>query len=419
MKIRRWLIPAILFPLLPGCSTPDATHAQVVRSLLEARRENVVIQKYDLSCGAAVLATVLTYQHGDKVTEREAAAGMLRHTSIAKVQSNLGFSLLDLKRYAESRGFAADGYTDLTVDDLVAFGPTIVPIKVRGFSHFVVFRGMQGDRVLLADPAFGNRTMPAETFEQMWENRIGFTINRTDSKPAPSMLAANSSDFWASSGKLHTAAPVVMADAPAPVTAPADQVSVVSVSRPEFQPADAGVPASAQAAAPAEQASVVAVANPKPQPVAAAAPSPPPVSAPAGRTYVGAVSLPKVQLVAAVAPASPPPSAPANQGPALPPSPDDTATASADRLLQRGDELLAFGDVSSARKLYERGAAAGDGRAAAAVGRTLDPYFLASMSTFGLQSDPQAAAIWYRRAIKLGYAQAAAPLRQLDPDQNQ
>ena len=34
-----------------------------VQSLLEYRQRNVVIQKWDLSCGAAALATLLRYQH--------------------------------------------------------------------------------------------------------------------------------------------------------------------------------------------------------------------------------------------------------------------------------------------------------------------------------------------------------------------
>ena len=34
--------------------------------------------------------------------------------------------------------------------------PTIVPVHLMGYSHLVVFRGIESDRVLLADPAFGN-----------------------------------------------------------------------------------------------------------------------------------------------------------------------------------------------------------------------------------------------------------------------
>ena len=51
-----------------------------IRSLQEIRHEGVVIQKWDTSCGAAALATVLTYSLNDPVSEREVASGMLRMT---------------------------------------------------------------------------------------------------------------------------------------------------------------------------------------------------------------------------------------------------------------------------------------------------------------------------------------------------
>ncbi len=160
----------------------------------------MVIQQWDISCGAAALATILTYEHGDPVTEKEVAAGMLRLTSAEVVRQRLGFSLLDLKRYAESRGFTADGYANLTLEDLTKFGPTIVPITLtRGLPHFVVFRGVEGDRVLVSDPAWGNRTMKAAQFETLWRGRIGFTVSRQDKAPPPNRLAAKPADFWASS----------------------------------------------------------------------------------------------------------------------------------------------------------------------------------------------------------------------------
>jgi uncharacterized protein len=37
-----------------------------------------------------------------------------------------GFSLLDLKQYAEGRGYLAYGYGELTMDDLARLGPAIV-----------------------------------------------------------------------------------------------------------------------------------------------------------------------------------------------------------------------------------------------------------------------------------------------------
>lgn len=75
-----------------------------IRSLAEIRHEHVVIQKWDLSCGAAALATLLTYDLGDPVTEREAATAMLRQSDPIRVRTRGGFSLLNMQEYAEARG---------------------------------------------------------------------------------------------------------------------------------------------------------------------------------------------------------------------------------------------------------------------------------------------------------------------------
>jgi TPR repeat protein len=94
----------------------------------------------------------------------------------------------------------------------------------------------------------------------------------------------------------------------------------------------------------------------------------------------------------------------------------DGTAASAEMLvllLQRGDALLALGDVSSARLLYERAAAAGDGRGATGAGKTYDPKVLLAIGARGIRADPLAAATWYRRAIELGDRSAAERLAQI------
>jgi uncharacterized protein len=169
--------------------------APPVRSLLEIRQANVVSQQWDLSCGAAALATVLTYQHGDPVAEKKVAEAMLRRTTPLQVQVKGGFSLLDLKRYAESRGFQGTGYFNLSLEDLKRFGPTIVPVNLGDFNHFVVFRGMLGDRVLLADPAFGNLAVDVEKFQKSWLKNIGFVVSRRDGRMPPNQLAVQMSDL--------------------------------------------------------------------------------------------------------------------------------------------------------------------------------------------------------------------------------
>src|SRR6185437_10153264 len=109
----------ILFLSCICCAIPLwATAGERVQSLIQLREQHVVVQKWDTSCGAAALATVLNFEHGDRVSERDITAAMLKETGIPKVKYRGGFSLLDLKRYATGRGYAADGYADMAVADL-------------------------------------------------------------------------------------------------------------------------------------------------------------------------------------------------------------------------------------------------------------------------------------------------------------
>lgn len=90
----------------------------------------------------------------------------------------------------------------------------------------------------------------------------------------------------------------------------------------------------------------------------------------------------------------------------LPPAPLPTTSPPAStadpalvtRLLRRGDELLALGDISGARRLLERAEAAGSASAALRLAETYDPRTLPFLNARGLQPDPAAALAWYRRA---------------------
>jgi hypothetical protein len=72
------------------------------------------------------------------------------------------------------------------------------------------------------------------------------------------------------------------------------------------------------------------------------------------------------------------------------------------------------GDISAARKLYARAAEGGSGLAAAEVGKTYDPTYLADKHVVGMQPDWEMATIWYRRAIAQGDAEAARLMQRLD-----
>ncbi|MES2939500.1 MAG: C39 family peptidase [Pseudomonadota bacterium] len=175
-------VPSIALLLLSAlCAGCAQGPREPVRSLLEIRREGVVVQEWDLSCGAAALATVLTFAMGDPITERAVAQGMLRGTEPLKVKTRGGFSLLDMKRFTEARGFQADGYQDLSLADLLEFSYPIVPVNVYGAdAHFVVVKGRTADgQILLGDPAFGNRRVTPAQFESMWQGGVGFVVSRS------------------------------------------------------------------------------------------------------------------------------------------------------------------------------------------------------------------------------------------------
>lgn len=175
-----------------------------VASLAEIRQQNVSIQEWDLSCGAAALATILNYQHGDFVSEREIATRLMSRAEYLEspilVRLRHGFSLLDLKKFVDDRGYNGVGLGELTLEHLIDRAPVIVPINVYGYQHFVVFKGTLGNRVLLADPAFGNRTMLRSAFENAWlefteVGHVGFVVKRKDSLIPPNRLEPKSSDF--------------------------------------------------------------------------------------------------------------------------------------------------------------------------------------------------------------------------------
>lgn len=183
--------------------------ADPVQSVLEQRTASLVLQQFDLSCGAAALATLLRYQHGLAIDERQVALGLvnrdvyLENPGIIRIRQ--GFSLLDMKRFTDSLGFVGVALGGMRYEDLLAQAPAIVPITTHGSNHFVVFRGELDGEVLIGDPAFGNRILPAGRFRQAWTRyadygHVAFAVKRPDTLIPPSRLGVDAS---ASRGASH------------------------------------------------------------------------------------------------------------------------------------------------------------------------------------------------------------------------
>jgi hypothetical protein len=61
----------------------------------------------------------------------------------------------------------------------------IVPIRGKGFDHFIVVKGIESGRVILADPGFGNLTMRIDRFQKLWNSGIVFVVHPPDDRMIP------------------------------------------------------------------------------------------------------------------------------------------------------------------------------------------------------------------------------------------
>lgn len=200
-------VPLIAVCLFLGLGEHGPSLAQErapVHSLLEIRQDKVILQNWDLSCGAAALATLLNFQHGENLTERSVAKGLMNReeylTDPNFIRYRHGFSLLDLKRYVDQLGYDGIGLGQLDFNSAIEKAPIMVPVRFNGYNHFVILRGAHGNRVLLADPAYGNRTMSLDQFEEAWLDyhdlgHVGFVIRRPGGGGPPNLLAPHPRDF--------------------------------------------------------------------------------------------------------------------------------------------------------------------------------------------------------------------------------
>jgi hypothetical protein len=157
-----------------------------------------------------------------------------------------------------------------------------------------------------------------------------------------------------------------------------------------------------------------AKAAPQPRESVAAAPASPPAIAPA-KTVVASLA-PLVPAPELIQPLPSPPAA------AAPNSPADTAAPQIDAaeltaMVKRGKDLLASGDIVSARLVLRRAADAGNADAALALGATFDPSVIRRLGAVGMKPDVGQARQWYQRAAGLGSTSAMGQLAQLEKAQ--
>lgn len=229
--MRRFKLPpmfalALVTALVPLASAQQAYLPAVaggvtipVASIRQERLAGTLLQQYDFSCGSAAVATLLTHHYGYPMSESTVFEHMYRNGDQAKIQRE-GFSLLDMKRFLKAHGFEADGFEQPLEKLSEARVPAIVLINENGYLHFVVVKGLRGERVLIGDPANGTRAVSRQAFKAGWQNGLLFVVhNRMES------ARFNQASDW-------RAAPQ------APLTAGVNRNSLSGVTMPKHGPGD-------------------------------------------------------------------------------------------------------------------------------------------------------------------------------------
>lgn len=177
----------------------------------------------------------------------------------------------------------------------------------------------------------------------------------------------------------------------------ADPQSAAPQADPRPAEPEAAAPPASQTASPDRPTGPAASSSPTGAPVGASPEPLPPATPPAGDAAMARPAAP-----AALAERSP---APVAAAPAAPPeAPKAAAKSLTDLLRRQGDQFLAAGDVSGARRFYRRGADVGCGACAEAMAATYDAAQLQRLGAVGVKPDPAQADAWRARARQLGQA---------------
>ncbi len=154
----------------------------------------VIHQAEDNSCGAAVLATVLTYEIGNKTTEAGILAWIRKQRALEnpKISPYRGLATWEIVAYLNHRGYPAKTYRVQQTKYLAQLRPpAILLIKRWGRGHYVLLRKLDSRYAWVADPASGNHRISLARLQAQWSGYlVSFAQNSTYSK-AQSRLEPN------------------------------------------------------------------------------------------------------------------------------------------------------------------------------------------------------------------------------------
>lgn len=137
-----------------------------IKDWTSLRDHKVIKQNKDYSCGAASIATLLSYYYQRDTTEQEVLELLI------EVADNKGqASFADMKEILPRLGFKGVGLATSWNQLIDLKIPVIAYVRHRKQDHFTVVSGISEGKVKLSDPSLGNRTLTRGQFKEIWETR--------------------------------------------------------------------------------------------------------------------------------------------------------------------------------------------------------------------------------------------------------
>ncbi len=134
-------------------------------SYLDLRYIGVIEQSNEYTCGAAAVATLLTYFYGVSTSESD-VLNLVYEAMRArgeKPSQEQGLTAYDLKEALKAKGITSKGFLvkPAALQDYFSRGglPVIIHLT-KPEKHFEVAVGMIGDQIVIADPSWGRSIIP-------------------------------------------------------------------------------------------------------------------------------------------------------------------------------------------------------------------------------------------------------------------
>lgn len=145
-----------------------------VDSIQEIRSKNTIRQKYEESCGAAALATLLNLQFSENRFNEKIIL-----ENLPKTKNNILFtdiiSFEDLKITAEKLGFNTKSYKlQKNILNIIKYVPILVKIQrdIRT-PHFAVIININANFFKIYDPQYGEFFINKSDFYNLWDIEDG------------------------------------------------------------------------------------------------------------------------------------------------------------------------------------------------------------------------------------------------------